>query len=101
MSLIQTHHFQIALCISSLGSHCTIVLGENWGRARTKTELRQSSVCRMHAEAAREREMEDMLTEVSRSHITPMREQFIMRKRAARLCQPSESYETWLLFDVA
>lgn len=71
--LRQTHLFQITQCISSLGSCCTIVLGENWGQARTKTGLRQSSVSKMHGEAAKEREMEDMLTEVSRSHITPMR----------------------------
>lgn len=63
--LIQIHHFQIAPCISSLGSKRTIVLEENWGQARTKTELRQSFVNKTHSEAAREREMEEMLTEVS------------------------------------
>lgn len=91
-----------SLCASpAWAAAAPLCLGENWGQARTKRELRQSFACKMHTEAARERETEDMFTEVSLSHITPMRRQFIVRNRAVLLCQPSESYETWLSFDVA
>lgn len=66
-----------------------------------KTELRQSVACKMHTEAAREKETEDTRLLKYHSHISLPWDEFIIRKKAVLLCQTSESYETCLLFDVA
>lgn len=74
-----------------------------------KTELRQSVAHKMHTEAAREKETADMFTEVSLSHITPMRWVHHQRKSCAALrnewklwnmpfiwCSLSDAAEWWV-----
>lgn len=62
VSLIQAHHFRIALCISNPRTHCTAVSVEQTGAS--EDGHKDGAQTKTHTEAATEEEMEDMFTQV-------------------------------------